>query len=198
MGNVTYEWDYLICRSSVFARSAYPWFALLVCSQKLMYGNCMSRLVVVMAFLSSILVVQAAQAQYASQWFSVDMDCSFDSSKASCRILNTGNTSMFCNLQAYGMQPYGYYLYSYFNDWIPPGQYRDVYVYTYDPYRPFVNASGSGNCYYRQWNRLNGSGSALGALISRRQVCPFCQVNKNIWTLSWCLEASALTPGRSK
>src|SRR5687768_11734907 len=85
-------------------------------------------------------------AQPPPQWFAVQMQCVHNPGKATCTIQNSGNVPMFCNLRADGQLASGQVIFANLNDWVPPGQYRYVYVYTSPPNPPFVGATGGGQC----------------------------------------------------
>lgn len=81
-------------------------------------------------------------------WFNVNMNCKVNPGLATCTMSNTGTIPMYCELQADGAFANGNSLNAFLNVWIPPGQYRYVYVNTAPPNPPFVNAFGGGQCHY--------------------------------------------------
>ncbi len=102
----------------------------------------------VIAFIFYLFASQSSLAQPGPQWFNVTMNCTAAPGQVTCTIQNTGTIPMFCQLRADGFFGAGGSLFSHLNDWIPPGQYRYVYVYTSPPNPPFVSGTGGGQCHF--------------------------------------------------
>ncbi|CAG0974353.1 hypothetical protein MTYP_01407 [Methylophilaceae bacterium] len=102
----------------------------------------------VITICAGLLVALAVQAQPQPQWFAVNMNCTYTPEKATCTIQNNGSIPMFCNLRADGQLANNQVIYTYLNDWVPPGQFRYVYVYTSPPYPRLVGALGGGQCHF--------------------------------------------------
>lgn len=58
---------------------------------------------------------------------------------------NSSDATMYCKGNVWGRTWYGYTFYSYMDTYIPPGEYRVIYVYT-NPSDPFVAGNASVQC----------------------------------------------------
>jgi len=103
----------------------------------------MLRVALIFAILSAPVDASAQQ-----HWFSVNLNCKYNNTTATCAISNAGNTPMFCRARADGELATGHIIYAYFNDWVPPGQYRYIYVKSPHSLSPFVRAFGGGQCHF--------------------------------------------------
>lgn len=97
-------------------------------------------------YLAILAMLAAPVTQAQPYWFQMGMNCNYNPGVATCVVHNAGLTPMYCEMRADGQMASGHFVYGYLNDWVPPGQYRYVYVNSAGPANPFIGAQGGGRC----------------------------------------------------
>jgi hypothetical protein len=85
-----------------------------------------------------------------AQFFPANANVSIQPGRVNAQVYNPNYEPIFCQGYTFGRTSRGVVLNAFFNDIIPPGQYRFAYVHT-NPYDPFINGWSNINCQFRRF-----------------------------------------------